>query len=94
MRGGHEDYICVPKRCFTFEICSEYPFNCCLFSYISGLPCAQASAFGDIENHWAKKDLETVLNLGVAVGCSDEFFGSDQMITKAEFSKMILMPDG
>ncbi len=34
-----------------------------LFGYCH---CAQASAASDIENHWAKNDIETALGLGLA----------------------------
>lgn len=63
----------------------------CLFFYSSGLPCAQASTAGrDIENHWAQGAIETVLSLGIAGGYPDEFFGPDQLITRAEFVRMIV----
>lgn len=61
-----------------------------VFSYVAWLPCAQASTVGDIENHWAKKDIETVINLGIAGGYPDKNFGPDQMITRAEFVKMLV----
>lgn len=61
-----------------------------LFSYGSGLPCAQAATTGDIENHWAQRDIKMVLNLGIAGGYPDENFGPDQVITRAEFIKMLV----
>lgn len=61
-----------------------------LFSYISCLPYAQALTAGDIENHWAKRSIKKILNLGIMRGYPDGFFRPDQLITRAEFAKMIV----
>lgn len=61
-----------------------------LLFYVAGLPYARASEAGDIENHWAEGAVETAINLGIAGGYPDELFGPDQLITRAEFTKMVV----
>jgi len=62
-----------------------------LFFYFAWLPNAQASPAGmELKNHWAEGAIETVLNLGIAGGYPDESFGPDQLITRAEFVRMIV----
>lgn len=61
-----------------------------LFSYVFGLPSAQAAHLVDLEDHWAKSNIEKVLNLGIAGGYPDQFFGPDQLITRAEFIKILV----
>ncbi len=58
--------------------------------FCSGLFCTQVSAASDTENHWAKKEIETVLKLGIAKGYPDGSFRPDQPITKAEFVTMLI----
>lgn len=59
------------------------------FSSCFGISCARA-ATGDIEDNWAKKDIEMVLSLGIVEGYTDGLFKPDQMITRAEFVKMLV----
>jgi hypothetical protein len=61
-----------------------------IFLYGSWIPCAQATAAGGIESHWAKREIETVLNLGISANYPDGTFEPDQMITRAEFIKMLV----
>ena len=77
------DIMRFQKHCF---------FICVIVSilFCSGLFCAQASAANDIENHWAKKEIETVLKLGIVKGYPDGNFRPDQAITKAEFVTMLV----
>jgi hypothetical protein len=44
----------------------------------------------DVENNWAEGAVETVLNLGIAQDCPDELFEPDQLVTRAEFTRMIV----
>ena len=59
--------------------------------YSSWSPSAQANNAGDIENHWAKREIETVLNLGIAGNYPDGAFKPDQLITRAEFIKLLVI---
>lgn len=43
----------------------------------------------DIENHWAKNEIEYLLNKKIVSGYSDGNFKPDQSITRAEFFKVI-----
>ena len=61
-----------------------------LFSCSCRLSFAQAANAGDIENHWARTDIETVVSLGIAGGYPDGFFKPEQMVTRAEFVKMLV----
>ncbi|HUW63686.1 MAG TPA: S-layer homology domain-containing protein [Spirochaetia bacterium] len=54
------------------------------------IPCVQATTPGDIQSHWAKRDIETALNLGIAGNYPDGTFEPDQMITRAEFIKILV----
>lgn len=60
-----------------------------LSSFSCGAAYAQQSR-GDVESNWAEGAVETVLNLGIAQGYPDEFFDPDQLITRAEFTRMIV----
>ena len=71
------------KHCFI--ICATL-----LILFCSGLFYAQASAASDIESHWAKKEIETALKLGIVKGYPDGSFRPDQPVTKAEFVTMLL----
>ncbi|OPX83555.1 MAG: Cellulosome-anchoring protein precursor [Pelotomaculum sp. PtaB.Bin104] len=59
--------------------------------YSSWLPSAQANTAGDIENHWAEREIETVLKLGIAGNYPDGAFKPDQLITRAEFIKLLVI---
>jgi len=56
----------------------------------SWITCAQATTAGDIEGHWAKSEIETVLKLGISANYPDGTFEPDQMITRAEFIKLLV----
>lgn len=45
--------------------------------------------FSDIENHWAKADIEKMNALGIVNGTGDGFFEPDRSVTRAEFVKML-----
>lgn len=53
------------------------------------MSCAQASAAGGIEGHWAERDIEKVVKLGIAAGYPGQPFGPDRMVTRAEFVRML-----
>ncbi|OPY56874.1 MAG: Cellulosome-anchoring protein precursor [Pelotomaculum sp. PtaU1.Bin035] len=53
-------------------------------------PAGASPAGSDIENHWAEKAIEMVLDLGIAGGYPEEFFLPEQPVTRAEFVKMIV----
>lgn len=47
--------------------------------------------FTDISGHWAKSSIETFVSLGITKGYPDSTFRPDNLITRAEFVKMIVM---
>ncbi|HZK42915.1 MAG TPA: S-layer homology domain-containing protein, partial [Syntrophomonadaceae bacterium] len=49
------------------------------------LPQAEANAITDIEDHWAKSEIVTLVEKGVVTGYSDGSFKPDNTITRAEF---------
>lgn len=48
-----------------------------------------AYAFLDIENHWAKEEINFLAERGIVNGVGGEFFCPDNTVTRAEFAKMI-----
>lgn len=59
--------------------------------YSSWIPGAQANTAQDIKNHWAKREIETVLKLGIVGNYPDGAFKPDQLITRAEFIKLLVI---
>ena len=45
----------------------------------------------DIENHWAKDEIQALIGLGIVDGYLDGTFKPDNKISRAEFSKMIVV---
>ncbi|MEN6324956.1 MAG: S-layer homology domain-containing protein [Syntrophomonas sp.] len=58
---------------------------------INGTPPAQAPAsnFQDISQHWARQDIETMVQLKLASGVSPSEFLPDRNITRAEFAALL-----
>ncbi len=58
---------------------------------ISGTPPAQtpASSFQDISQHWARQDIETMVQLKLASGVSPSEFLPERNITRAEFAALL-----
>ena len=50
----------------------------------------QTTVFGDIENHWAKTDIEFLALKGIVSGAGDGQFLPENSVTRAEFAKMTL----
>ena len=58
-------------------------------SYETPQPQVRKYAFLDIENHWAKEEIDYLAERGLVNGIGNELFGPDQTITRAQFAKMI-----
>lgn len=67
-----------------FLITAFFLFSCFIYQ-----PCAQASAAGGIDRHWAERDIEKVIQLGIASGYPGQPFEPDRMVTRAEFVRML-----
>lgn len=52
-------------------------------------PEVRKYAFLDIENHWAKDEIDYLAERGLVNGIGNELFGPDQTVTRAQFAKMI-----
>ncbi|MBP1761860.1 MAG: S-layer protein, partial [Firmicutes bacterium] len=50
---------------------------------------AVAADLGDISNHWAKSQIESLIERGIVTGYPDNTFKPDNTITRAEFITMI-----
>ena len=48
------------------------------------------AAFGDIENHWARKEIQELYEQGIVNGISNAQFAPDSSITRAEFIAMVV----
>ena len=57
-------------------------------SPFSGIP--YLSAFADMENHWAKKDVAVMTEANITNGVGGGLFEPDQYITRAEFCAMLI----
>ena len=53
-------------------------------------PVVPATAFNDIQNHWAKASIEAMYTKGLVNGFGDGSFKPEQNVTRAEFAKMIV----
>lgn len=58
-------------------------------SYEIPQPEFRKYAFLDIENHWAKEEIDYLAEHGLVDGIGNELFGPDQTVTRAQFAKMI-----
>lgn len=54
----------------------------------------QKTEFSDIDNHWGKTYIETLLNNGIINGFEDKTFKPDALISRAELVKMIVKAFG
>ncbi len=50
---------------------------------------ASNTPFLDVQNHWAKNEIETAFSLGIIKGYSDTKFKPNQLLTRQEMAKMI-----
>lgn len=57
---------------------------------IWGLVPVEKVTLSDIKNNWAKKDIESLLNLGIITGYPDNTFRPEKSITRAEAATMIM----
>lgn len=46
-------------------------------------------SFNDIENHWAKNEIELLAGKGIIFGIGDNFFKPEDKITRAQFATLI-----
>ncbi|KUK52439.1 MAG: Ig domain protein group 2 domain protein [Desulfotomaculum sp. 46_296] len=46
--------------------------------------------FGDIQGHWAQKDIEKLANLGVIKGRTTTSFEPEEKVTRAEFTALLI----
>ncbi|OPA75784.1 hypothetical protein BVG16_20875 [Paenibacillus selenitireducens] len=53
-------------------------------------PLAEAKALRDIEGHWAKEEIQSLVDRGILHGYTDGTFKPDGRITRAEFTKTIV----
>lgn len=51
---------------------------------------ADIKTFSDIQNHWAKSEIQSLVDSGVISGYKDGTFKPDQNVTRAEFIKMLV----
>lgn len=58
-------------------------------SVISTAVVEVSRVFPDISGHWAQLELEKLSKIGILKGFPDGFFRPDQMITRAQFAKVI-----
>ena len=61
-----------------------------LFILISNPIYAQGAEFYDIQNHWGKDYIETLVNEGGIVGYPDGTFKPDSLIKRGEFLKVVM----
>lgn len=71
------------KKIF-FSVAVSVLFSCVLY-----IPCIHASTVGGVEGHWAERDIEKVIQLGIAAGYPGQSFEPDRMVTRAEFVRML-----
>ena len=50
----------------------------------------QTGKFSDIDEHWAKEEIEELCNSDIVSGYSDGTFKPDNLVTRAEFTKLIV----
>lgn len=53
--------------------------------------CSYAAMFPDIESHWAKQYVETLAMEGAISGMGDGSFAPDELVTREQFLKMLLI---
>jgi hypothetical protein len=58
-------------------------------SVISTAVAVVSRVFPDISGHWAQAELEKLSKIGILKGFPDGYFRPDQMITRAQFAKVI-----
>ncbi|HMM06368.1 MAG TPA: S-layer homology domain-containing protein [Clostridiales bacterium] len=55
---------------------------------------ADAPVFADISDHWAKADIEYLAALGIVNGKSADTFAPNDLLTRAEFTKILALASG
>ena len=55
----------------------------------SGLLGGGGSKFIDINNHWAKSDIEAMYSKGIVAGVTENTFEPDRPVTRAEFAALV-----
>lgn len=45
--------------------------------------------FGDVEKHWAKKEIEALVSKGIFLGKTEELFAPEDKLTRAEFAVLV-----
>lgn len=72
-------------------------FKVILFSFLALITFtagAAAAKSPDTGGHWAERMIETAGELGIAAGYSEEVFGPDLPVSRAEFLKMTVLAGG
>lgn len=50
--------------------------------------------FKDLDSHWAKVDCEMLATLGIINGLGNGDFGPDEILTRAEYAKLVVLGSG
>ncbi len=46
--------------------------------------------FSDIQEHWAQKDIETMAGLGIVKGITEDTFGPELSVNRAQFATLLI----
>ena len=63
-------------------------------AYLSSLPASQRPNITDIDDYWAKEQIETLIGMGIINGYYDGSFRPENSISRAEFVKMTVTATG
>jgi len=82
-------YKIKPNASYTFDAFGFQPLD------NSGKPIQEETktAFTDIKGHWAEKDIQLLVNLGI-IKSEESLFMPDDSITEGEFIKLLLIAKG
>jgi hypothetical protein len=72
-------------------------FGCIIFVFLSLIfinPCVKANDFSDVNNHWSKENVYLLTQKGAVKGYGDGLFRPNNTITRAEFTKLLIMSIG
>lgn len=63
-------------------------------SIVGAANTSEVKGFGDIADHWAKRDIEYMTNKGIVDGVSSAVFAPEEAITRAEFLALVIRTIG
>jgi len=72
------------------RVIPEARWSTCFILKITDAIYAQGADFYDIQNHWGKDYIETLVNEGGIVGYPDGTFKPDNLIKRGEFLKVVM----